>query len=338
MFGSAILEAAIGLILIYLFLSLVVTAVQEAIAAHLRWRAENLYDGVRELLCDPKDKQGFAEKIYEHPLIYSLSKGPEGKPSYIPSRTFALALLDLIHPTDATQPRELATIRTAIKKLPPALQQSLTVLLDESGDNLERFKVEIEEWFNGSMERVSGWYKRHSQAMLLWLAIGTVVLFNVDSLELAHRLMRDPALRSALVAQAEQAAKVPSAAPPNGVPAASATGAEAAAAAAHTHAQEALANFDRLNLPVGWGHVQLVAETSAATLGLWLSRLCGWVLTAFAVSLGAPFWFDLLKRIINIRSAGKAPEERPIDPKTVPQPLAPGAGPESGAARRSQPG
>ena len=209
MFGSAILEAAIGLILIYLFLSLVVTAVQEAIAAHLRWRAENLYDGVRELLCDPKDKQGFAEKIYEHPLIYSLSKGPEGKPSYIPSRTFALALLDLIHPTDATQPRELATIRTAIKKLPPALQQSLTVLLDESGDNLERFKVEIEEWFNGSMERVSGWYKRHSQAMLLWLAIGTVVLFNVDSLELAHRLMRDPALRSALVAQAEQAAKVP---------------------------------------------------------------------------------------------------------------------------------
>jgi hypothetical protein len=332
MFGSAILEAAIGLILIFLFLSLVVTAVQEAIAAHLQWRAENLYDGVRELLCDPKDKQGFAEKIYEHPLIYSLSKGPKGKPSYIPSRTFALALLDLIDPTDATQPRELAKIRTAIKELPPELQQSLTVLLDESGDSLERFKVEIEEWFNSSMERVSGWYKRHSQALLLWLAIGTVVLFNVDSLELTQRLMRDPALRSALVAQAEQAAKVPPAAPANGEPAASATEAATAAAAAHTHAQEALANFDRLNLPVGWSNAQLVAETGAATLGLWLSRLCGWVLTAFAVSLGAPFWFDLLKRIINIRSAGKAPEERPIEPKTVPQPLAPGAGPDSGAA------
>jgi hypothetical protein len=332
MFGSAILEVATGLILIYLFLSLVVTAVQEAIAAHLRWRAENLYDGVRELLCDPKDKQGFAEKIYQHPLIYSLSKGPTGKPSYISSRTFALALLDLIHPADAAQPRELATIRTAIKKLPPELQQSLTVLLDESGDNLERFKAEIEKWFNGSMERVSGWYKRHSQALLLWLAIGTVALFNVDSLELSQRLMRDPALRRALVAQAEQAAKAPSAAPPNGVPEASDTGA-AAAAAARAHAQETLANFDRLNLPVGWGHVQLVAETSGATLGLWLSRLCGWVLTAFAVSLGAPFWFDLLKRIINIRSAGKAPEERPIEPKTVPQPLAPGAAPDSGAAQ-----
>jgi hypothetical protein len=67
------------------------------------------------------------------------------------------------------------------------------------------------------MERVSGWYKR--QALLLWLAIGTVALFNVDSLELAQRLMRDPALRRALVAQAEQAAKAPPATPPNGVPA-----------------------------------------------------------------------------------------------------------------------
>jgi hypothetical protein len=46
-----------GLILIYLLLSLAVTAVQEATAAHLCWRAENLSDGVPELLCDPKHKR-----------------------------------------------------------------------------------------------------------------------------------------------------------------------------------------------------------------------------------------------------------------------------------------
>ena len=59
-----------------------------------------------------------------------------------------------------------------------------------------------------------------------------------------------------------------------------------------------------------------------------LPMLLGWCLTAAAVSLGAPFWFDTLKRFVSIRSAGKPPaEETPTPPKKVGQPREAGGRP-----------
>jgi len=44
---------------------------------------------------------------------------------------------------------------------------------------------------------------------------------------------------------------------------------------------------------------------------LWLLKRCGgWFITVMAVSLGAPFWFDTLNRFMNIRSTGRAPDEK----------------------------
>jgi hypothetical protein len=41
------------------------------------------------------------------------------------------------------------------------------------------------------------------------------------------------------------------------------------------------------------------------------ARLLGWLFTAFAASLGAQFWFDVLGKIINLRMSGKRPEKSP---------------------------
>ena len=106
MFGSSILDVAIGMVLVYLILSLVVTSLNEMVASFLKLRAENLADGIRELLGDGKGQPGVkvdASAFFKHPIIDSLSKGPDGKPSYIPSRTFALAVLDLVTPAQADQ-------------------------------------------------------------------------------------------------------------------------------------------------------------------------------------------------------------------------------------------
>jgi hypothetical protein len=35
----------------------------------------------------------------------------------------------------------------------------------------------------------------------------------------------------------------------------------------------------------------------------------GWFLTIVAVSLGAPFWFDVLNKIVKLRNAGRVPEK-----------------------------
>src|SRR5687768_6865787 len=101
MFGSAILDVAIGMIFIYLTLALVVTSLSELIAAGLKWRATNLAAGVQRLL-NSGPGQGLAKDLYNHPMVRSLFKGDSG-PSYIPSRTFALVLLDLISPVDPTR-------------------------------------------------------------------------------------------------------------------------------------------------------------------------------------------------------------------------------------------
>ena len=76
-----------------------------------------------------------------------------------------------------------------------------------------------------------------------------------------------------------------------------------------------------LVLPAQWGDW----DWYLATIRF---HFLGWLLTALAATLGAPFWFDTLNRILSIRSAGKAPEERPKPPRDVPKPLEPGQSPK----------
>ncbi|MGI8740605.1 MAG: hypothetical protein ACR2KU_13655 [Gammaproteobacteria bacterium] len=121
MFNSGILDIAIGLIFIYLLLSLVCSAINEIIEARLKMRASELERGIRQLLteknADGKVKESLVEKFYNHPLISGLFEGRydpkkvdanteryasgSNLPSYIPSKNFALALMDLVLPANS---------------------------------------------------------------------------------------------------------------------------------------------------------------------------------------------------------------------------------------------
>ena len=99
MFGSEILEVAIGLILVYLLLALICSALSEYIAQLVALRSGTLEKGVRNFLDDPKGIR-LAGKIYDHSLVKALYKKGflhrKGRPSNIPARTFALALFDTV--------------------------------------------------------------------------------------------------------------------------------------------------------------------------------------------------------------------------------------------------
>ena len=99
MFNSGILDTVIGVIVIFLQLSLVCTAVNELFALMLKKRAKELEKGIGKLLTNPQ----LVDKFFAHPLIKGL-RPDERKPSYIPSRTFALALMDIVrrHSFDGT--------------------------------------------------------------------------------------------------------------------------------------------------------------------------------------------------------------------------------------------
>jgi hypothetical protein len=244
--------------------------------------------------------------------------------------------------------------RQALAKLDNSdLRGALQTLLNQAQGDVEKLKVNVESWFNHSMDRVQGWYKRKTMWVQVAVAAVLTIFMNVDTLVVLRHLCADPALRQSVLAQAEAVEKNPPtavAAPdaPAGTPAEPAAPAPAASpspAAGKTvgqaigDSQSLKRQLLDLGLPIGWGVAATPKDAGAATaktpaagaleeyrtapelgrllhgdewgrLGLTIRfHLLGWLLTIVAASLGAPFWFDVLKNFMNIRSAGKPPEK-----------------------------
>ena len=300
--GNAALDVLIGLFFLYFLLSIVCSSINEGIAAVFRLRAKYLERGVRSLLENSKSVNAF----YSHWRIQALIKPPgrifkkERLPSYISSRTFALTLLDTFAPPDdPTHSEDL--IARAEKALGPVDEEHphrpmeivrgmLRDALNTTRYDEDKFRETLEKSFDEVMDRVSGWYKRRVQLILFVLAIVLAVAMNADSFLIGQRLWQDPALRSAIVAQANTAVK-------NGqADCKKASGESDADAAANC-----VAEVKGFGLPLGWSH-----DTSPHSFWSVLGKILGLLVTGFALSLGAPFWFDLLGKVSNLRGSGPA--------------------------------
>ncbi|MDZ7266718.1 MAG: hypothetical protein ONB48_06965 [candidate division KSB1 bacterium] len=287
MFGSVILEIAIGLILVYLLLGLICTAINEVVAQALQWRARTLADGIRNLLADP-NYEGLARQVYNHHLIKAFSRR-DAKPSYLPPHSFALALLDVVMRDHSGQ---LQDLKTAVDKLPnEKVRQVLRVFVDQTAGNVLAVQKQIEQWFNDAADRMSGWYKRRMQKITLFFACLVTVLTNADTIMIANNLAQDAVLRAAVVAQAEGYLRE----------------SVAADSAGTARAIKNLQAVRRIGLVIGWEHDRTQDWQ-------WITKIIGLVLTSLAASLGAPFWFDLLNRVVNLRGAGKPPAMEPPKP------------------------
>ena len=158
-------------------------------------------------------------------------------------------------------------------------------------------KKNVETWFDNVMDRMSGWYKRWAQGIAFVIGLSVAIAFNVDSIYIAEQLWRNPAMRQASVIYID-----------NFVEQKSQNGAELS----KTDEQKVLDEIQKLDFPVGWGRV-LAEPNRSGWLWFWfgLTKLVGWLITAGATMLGAPFWFDTLKKLVNIRNTGTNPAEKP---------------------------
>ena len=361
MFGSSLLDVAIGTIFVFLLLSLVCSAVNEIIEAWLKRRASFLERGIREMLGDSTGT-GLTNALYNHPLISALFQGQHDPtkisngqyeinsnlPAYIPARNFALALMDVILPAQAAggagvvtpsgaagatpapnvkvnvpapvapEPpgapsNPLTPLRNAVGLAAPGqARTALLALLDAAGDDVAKARENIENWYNSSMDHVSGMYKRRAHWTILLLGIGIAIALNADTVYIVRALSNDSTLRASLVAAAQEYAKQP---PP------------AADSEPDDRLKENLKTIQGLGLPIGWSKAE-GADPARKTPGLpfrdmgfgdWVTAWArlfywhwlGWLLTAAAISQGAPFWFDLLNKIIVIRSTVKPHEKSP---------------------------
>src|SRR5262245_1348395 len=296
MFGSGAIDVAIGLAFIFALLSLICSSVTELVSQLLGWRAQTLEQGIRNLITDPATREAF----YRHPLIRSLGNpnksGEAAHPSYLPSRMFALVLLDVLAPAQA-DPKAPAKDQAVADELRRALQ----ALAGTAGTNLEALRGKVEGWFDDVMDRASGWYKRKAQWMLLAVALVVTGIANADAISLATSLWQSPSLRASVVE------------------AASAYASEQAASGEEDTLEELRHHLDELanrGLPLGWGGDKVLSSREP---GAWASKVAGLLLTALAASLGAPFWFDLVNKLMNVRSTGNVPPRSSASPSPAGQ-------------------
>jgi hypothetical protein len=336
MFGSTLLDIVIGLIFVYLLLSLICSALNEIIEAWLKNRASDLERGIAELLLD-RQGTGLVQQLYKHPLVNGLFKGEyksslnkkwwhniisrTNLPSYIPPRNFALALMDTVlpgqantpsgaagatvspavSPTGAPTPNPLKPLRDAIGNIGNTeVKRALMTLVDAAGNDVSKARENIEAWYNSSMDRITGWYKRRAQLIILFLGLGVVIAVNADTIAISTSLSRDKAVRDSLVAAAQEYVKQQPDNQQSDKP---------------TKRVEQYMDLVRnLGLPLGWNKgnpLSIPDKTKPDKCVSWFLKIIGWLITTVAISLGAPFWFDLLNKFIAVRSSIKPKEKSP---------------------------
>jgi hypothetical protein len=365
MFGSTILDVAIGLIFSFLAISLFTSATVEAINSLLQLRAVNLKSGIMALVNDP-GFAGLAKGLYEHPLVSPLGPGvqqapaaaaaaqapvparpatdnstyvsrvkdvamfwrPAGPPyvdirtlpAYIDPSQFARALLDVTRlsaawAADAAAappgaPPGRASLDAAITAIAnPQIRDFIKGVSDRTQGDIKAIESEVAAWFDGAMDRLSGEFKRWTQAATFAVALAAAVFFNIDSIRIGGALWEHPAIADQLLAaeQPPQSGSVPQSAP-------------AQSPDFRVAEKQALENIQALldaGLPIGWpsGHLFDVSDGQSVPTYIWTSRtfgqsLVGWLITAFATLFGAPFWFDALQSIIRLKGAGPSPDEK----------------------------
>jgi hypothetical protein len=288
----------IGLIFIYLILSLLVSEIQEMISSFLELRAKTLKEAITTLIGSEKaGEKSIINLLYEHSLISALNhqsffgkiRGAENLgPSYIPAETFSTALIEILKIKDEDLNPE--KFESAINKLGLSdnLRNNLIVLFLRAQINKTHFKDEVEKWFNRSMERAGGTYKRDAKVWAIFIGFLVAVFANADTLHIVSRLSKEKAINTSISSYVVKVQKECADKPPSCI--------------IDKMDDESLT---RLSLPIGWEPSDLQVKS------IWhgLSKIIGWLLTSIATSMSASFWFDLLNKLINVRYSGNKPKE-----------------------------
>jgi hypothetical protein len=276
MLGSNVLEVAIGLTFCYGTVALIVTTVQEALASAFRLRANTLLEGIKSMLNDP-GFDALARAVYAHPLVNPHVDGNAVDERDLPAKPSYIEpahfAIALVDSLWQT-PGDFLQLAGAIDAIPdPQLRRALQGLYGRARD-LQHFQDMLAGWFDNAMARMSGAYKRQQLLISLLLSMLLAILFNIDSIHLFRTLWQEPAL------------------------------------AAHLQEAPGKLDADALNallaLPIGWTHFPPVLNADFAL------QVAGWLMTASTALFGAPFWFDLMQRVVRMRGTGAKPDGVPV--------------------------
>lgn len=332
---SKILEILIALGLFYFLFSTLVSLLFEWYSFKTQKRGRFLYETILKLLNDPVNKS-YGASLYSHFSIDQLKKNRDSYPQYISSDMFADALIDIIgsqsettkfenifDPKGSTNLVDVKLIEDRIedpyKRFKKGLDQmnysplkSHLRALYEKTENYIELKEKITKWFDDYMERVSGWYKTKTKRSLLIISLLVCLALNVDSITLIKKLNTDDKYRKDLVLIAEKkilenkinAKKIDSADIAKNI----------------ESIKSIITEIEDDALPIGYHFdtkkskgtketekTKEIKETTTEILQRYMWWILGILISAFALSFGAPFWFEVMVKAINIRRAGIKP-------------------------------
>ena len=336
---DAILEVAIGLVMMWLILSVATMEIQNWFGRIMNTRAKFLEQSLLDMF---KGEQGLVDQFYNHPLIKELCKkdknGNLKRPSYIPTDVFVKVAMEILMkagaqspstPPDAVSYGAMASGVKEVKSMNPELNdlmdhlfpgldkpEAMSFSVEDVQAKLKQYRENVEKWFDLTMGKASDWYKENALTLAFIIGLILAFVFNVDTINITQKLWREPTIRQALVAQADTYQLQAGTANITNVP----------------------GYFDSLAMPIGWtsipatdpsvcrGAVSITPNGGIAyymgnecrvlvnvpplndVFG-WLIKLLGLVISAFAARQGAPFWFDLLGKLVNLRNATKPSKE-----------------------------
>lgn len=312
---TIIIEVVIGVLFVWILMALITSQVSEWLASLFKWRADMLEVTVRNMLgC-----ASLCKEFYGHPLIKGLhSNEGKRKPSYIPKNQFALVVFDVFIQAGEENSEVVKAVKkggNSAKYMYDKLRVSMehfggikgdekqalakamdTLFIDiqaaenavEDADKaLGQARKRMEAWFDDAMERLSGAYKRRAQLAAIIIGMTIAFALNADSLAIANALWTQPAVRDAVVAQAEQL-QLP----------------EGQTAPPQDQAMEYVSALGDLSLPLGWA-----PENRPTNFNGWLVKCGGIILSGVAAAQGAPFWFEILRKLLDLRSSTKSKKE-----------------------------
>jgi hypothetical protein len=291
------IDVAIGLSFVFLLVSLMCSVLQEVVANITSWRGKHLRTGIMSMLNDP-NMVGLARRLYAHPRIATLSL-PGKLPSYIPSVTFAKALTDII---------------VEDGNLSAKVDGPLAPFIKDAAGQVDKLEADLTQWYDQSMDRLSGWYKRNVQLVLLAIGFVIAVTLNIDSLQIARSLWTQPLLRDVVT---QSAGKFYDENKPAITAQNTTAGDQNVGKGEQNAAKDRLETLQKTleetNLPVGWTDKkwQFVTSPKLSKQYIWtlLASLAGWFVTALASSLGTQFWFQTLGEALSLRAAGAKPSQ-----------------------------
>lgn len=349
MTANVAIDVVLGLVFVFLLYSMLASILQEIIAKWLGLRARNLLKAIRRMLQDddgpgftlpaffieiwknvadylrPLRKDTFLKAFYDNPTIKYLGENTSSsKPSYIEEATFSRTVIQLLRGEGYGHTfNQMQAIRASLDaggtdgfRIDPQTLKHLRGLWIDSDNDLGRFQYNLEEWYNNTMNRASGWYKKQTRLILGLIGFLLAWNFNVDAIAIGRILASEDGIRKEItdfaLARKDHYAEI--------------NRREITATPLGGHEEQATHSdsFSHTRLDTIAGELQTDALALQSILGLGsrddmnsalrakyqddaFTAFFGWIMTALAISMGAPFWFDLLNKVMSLRTAGPRP-------------------------------